>query len=124
MNAMANKRGTAALASQPGSRKAVRLPRRLRPLFWDQAFDRLKWPADQDMIIARVLAAGDWEAIQWLRRLLGQQALRKWLLRQGGAGLSARQLRFWQLILELPAREVDSWLGDPRRQVWERRRQP
>jgi hypothetical protein len=100
---------------------ATRLPRNLRPLFWDHDFARLSWEADRDLIIHRVLAAGDWEAVRWLRRRLPRIALRDWLERRDGAGLSARQLRFWEVILELPRRQVNAWLADPARQVWDGR---
>ena len=40
----------------------VRLSRRLRSLFWDHDFAELTWEADSDLIIGRILAAGDWEA--------------------------------------------------------------
>jgi hypothetical protein len=90
----------------------VRLSRRLRPLFWDHDFARLTWDADADLIIGRILAAGDWQAVRWLRGLLPDPALRDWLERRRGAGLSARQLRFWELVLELPRRQVNRWLTD------------
>jgi hypothetical protein len=99
----------------------VRLPRRLRVLFWDYDFGRLTWEADADLIIGRILAAGDWEAVRWLRLRLPKPAMREWLGRRRGAGLSARQLRFWELILGLPRREVNGWLSDSGRQVWEGR---
>jgi hypothetical protein len=98
-----------------------RLPQRLRPLFWDYDFARLSWRADSDLITARILAVGDWESVRWLRRRLPNAALAEWLQRRQGAGLSPKQLRFWQLILELPRRAVDAWLADPARQVWEGR---
>ena len=101
-----------------------RLSRRLRPLFWDHDFGRLTWKADSDLIIGRILAAGDWEAVRWLLRRLPRPALRHWLERRRGAGLSARQLRFWELVLGMPPRQVDTWLADPKRQVWEGRRRP
>ncbi|HWY87747.1 MAG TPA: hypothetical protein VNX28_13530 [Gemmataceae bacterium] len=101
---------------------AVRLSKRIRPLFWDYDFGQLTWEADSDLIIGRILAAGDWEAIQWLRRLLPEPVLRDWLVRRHGAGLNSRQLRFWELVLELPRRLVNTWLSDPGRQVWEGRR--
>jgi len=66
----------------------VRLPRRLRSLFWDCDFAQLTWKDDSDLIISRVLAVGDWESIQWLRGLLPAPALRDWLERRRGAGLS------------------------------------
>jgi hypothetical protein len=82
----------------------------------------LTWEADSDLIIGRVLAAGDWEAVLWLRGLVPKPALRDWLECRRGAGLSARQLRFWELVLGLPRRQVNTWLTDPGRQVWEGRR--
>lgn len=103
-------------------RRRVRFPRSLRPLFWDHDFARLTWEADAELVIGRILAAGDWQAVLWLLRLLGKPALRDWLERRRGAGLSARQLRFWEVILDLPRRQVNAWLADPGRLVWEGRR--
>jgi hypothetical protein len=97
---------------------AVRLPRSPRPLFWGHDFALLTWDADRDLIIGRVIAAGDWDSVRWLRRRLPRFALRDWLERRQGAGLSARQLRFWEVILELPQRRVNAWFADPARQVW------
>src|ERR1700722_10017515 len=90
-----------------------RLPARLRPLFWDHHFSRLTWAADADLIISRVLVSGDWESVRWLQQKVGKEALRDWLLRRRGAGLSVRQLRFWELILGLPRRQVSAWIAEP-----------
>ncbi len=110
--------------SQPGSRRNPRLPKQLRPFFWDYDFARLSWEEDRDLVTARILAAGSWDAICWLRARLGDSALRAWLERRQGAGLSPRQLRFWELILGLPHRQVNAWLAATGRQAWDRRRQP
>ncbi|HJT77654.1 MAG TPA: hypothetical protein VJ739_10680 [Gemmataceae bacterium] len=99
-----------------------RLPQRLRPLFWDHDFGRLTWENDVDLLIGRILGAGDWDAVRWLLRRLPESALRDWLERRRGAGLSGRQLRFWELVLGLSRRQVDTWLADPAREVWEGRR--
>ena len=99
-----------------------RLPRRLRPLFWEYDFARLSWQADADLITGRILTDGDWESVQWLRRRLGEPAVREWILCRRGGGLSARQLRFWEIILDLPHRQVNTWLADPARRIWEGRR--
>jgi hypothetical protein len=101
---------------------AARIPRHLRPLFWDHDFARLTWKTDADLIIGRILASGDWKAVHWLLRRLPRPALRAWLERRPGAGLSVRQLRFWELILRLPHRQVNTWLADPGRRVLEGRR--
>jgi hypothetical protein len=101
---------------------ATRLPERLRPLFFDHRFALLTWESDADLVTGRILASGDWDAVRWLRRTLGDQALRAWLEDRRGAGLSSRQLRFWELVLDIPHAEVTAWIRDPGRQVWEHRR--
>jgi hypothetical protein len=99
-----------------------RLPPSLKPLFWDHLFARLSWEADSDLITSRILTAGDWDAVSWLRRTLGDDGLRTWLERRRGGGLTPRQLRFWELVLKLSHREVSGWIADPRRQLWKGRR--
>ena len=73
------------------------------------------------MIIGRVLAAGAWKHICWLLGRLSRPELCEWLVARNGAGLSARQLRFWELIAKVPRHQVDAWLADPARKVWEGR---
>ncbi len=102
----------------------IELPDYVTVLFWDYDVSALVWERHRDLIIQRVLSVGTLEAIIWLRRQLGDDALRSWLLQHEGRGLSRRQLRFWQLILELPAQQVDAWLAEPARQIWEGRMQP
>lgn len=97
------------------------LPPAIRALFWDRDGRKLSWEKDRDLILGRVLAVGTWDDIQWLRRLAGDGGVRDWLLRRRGGGLSPQQLRFWELILSLPRQEVDAWLKEPGRQVWDRR---
>jgi hypothetical protein len=104
-----------------GSRKKTKLPGRLRPLFWDYRFGSLSWSADAPLIIHRVLSCGDWQSVRWLRRRAGDDVLREWLIQRRGAGLSPKQLRFWELIWKIPSRLVDSWLADPDRAVWDNR---
>ena len=97
------------------------LPAELKPLFWDHDFHRLRWEKDRDLIIGRLISHGDWNALIWLRSQVDSASLREWLLNRRGADLSSRQLRFWELILELPHRQVNEWLKDKGRMVWERR---
>jgi hypothetical protein len=104
-------------------RRGRKLPARLRPLFWDYRFGVLRWETDRELVIGRVLAHGDWNAIRWLRRRAGELVLKEWLMRRHGGGLPPEKLRYWQLILGLPRRTVDAWLRDPRRAVWDHRGQ-
>jgi hypothetical protein len=99
------------------------LPEPVKKLFWDLDPRSLRWDRDQEMIIGRILASGPWETVKWLRSAAGDEAIRGWIERHEGRGLSPRQLRYWQLILDIPRRRVDAWLKDERRQVWDRRTQ-
>lgn len=100
------------------------LPETLRKLFWDHDFDRLSWERDQDLITARVLVSGPWPSIRWLRRRLGDDGLKRWILSRHGRGLSPQQLRFWQLILDLPSQAVDTWLAAAATDPWHCRQAP
>lgn len=95
-----------------------RLPEALRPLFWDYEFARLSWEADRDLVIARVLASGDWAAVCWLRVQITPTALRAWIEQRRGRGLDPPRLRFWQLVLGLRRRTVDAWIADLARDSW------
>jgi uncharacterized protein DUF6922 len=92
----------------------------VRPGRWDLDARSLRWKRDRETIIGRVLASGPWETVRWLRSIAGDETIRGWIERHEGRGLSPRQLRFWQLVLGIPARRVDAWLSDERRKVWDR----
>lgn len=97
------------------------LPTSVKKLFWDVEPRSLRLDRDQEMIIGRVLASGPWETVKWLRSAVGDEAILRWIEERDGRGLSARQLRYWQLVLGIPARHVDSWLQSDQRRVWDRR---
>ena len=103
------------------SARSSQLPGMLQELFWDYNLETLSWENDRDLIIARVLTSGDWDAVAWLRSRLEDRTLREWMERHHGKGLSPRQLRFWELILGLPHREVNTWLRAEGRTIWEKR---
>ncbi len=98
-----------------------KLPRKLRPLFWDHEFNALTWDEDHDLIISRILISGDWDAVSWLRSRLGDSSLKEWIVRHQGKGLSPQQLRFWELTLGLSHGQVNTWLSAEKRKVWDRR---
>ena len=97
------------------------LPTKLRPLFWDYPFSHLSLTQDRDLIIRRILSNGSWEAVSWLRKKIGDQELRDWLIAHRGRGLSPRQLRFWGLLDDLPARQVNRWVEAAQNGVWAKR---
>ena len=105
----------------PQENNSGRLPEELSDLFWDHDFEAINWDEHRDFVIRRVLAEGTWEQICWLRDIAGDDEIRRVIVQRRGRELTPRQLRFWQLIVDLPKRRVDEWLTDPERQVWDRR---
>ena len=99
------------------------LPAELSPLFWEYDPSKLSFTRDRDLVIGKILTRGTWENLRWLRGAVKDDALRRWILRARGRGLSPQQIRYWQLMLDLPEEVVAPWLSDPARQIWHRRTQ-
>ncbi|MDT8437033.1 MAG: hypothetical protein RRA92_09800 [Gemmatimonadota bacterium] len=97
------------------------VPERLRRYFWDVDPDRLSWETGRAAIIRRLLNSGGMDAIAWLRFRVSDEDLREFVLQRDGCGLSPRRLRFWGLVLDIPADLVDAWVADARRNPWYRR---
>jgi len=100
------------------------LPAPLRPLLWDHRGRRLRLDRDRDFLVRRVLAEGGWSAIRVLRKRLGDAAIREVLLDSEARGLSPARIRFWQLVLDLPARRANAWVRAARGSSWDGRRHP
>ncbi len=103
------------------SQAPVHLPQSLREFFWDYRFDQLSWGRDRDLVIRRLLTVGSWDSILWLRRQIGDAALRDWIIARRGRGLTARQLRFWALVLNLPQKQIDVWVKQAASNPWSAR---
>lgn len=100
------------------SMRKVKLPQLLKSFFWDHHFGKLTWQADRELIIRRVLEDGSWDAVRWLRKKMGEDALRSWILDHEGRGLSSRQIRFWELTLNLPRRRTNQWVRRAQENPW------
>jgi hypothetical protein len=59
----------------------TRLPRSLRPLFWEVAFDRLDVERHADSILARVLESGRMDDVRWLVATYGLDRMWRAILR-------------------------------------------
>lgn len=97
------------------------LPDVLRPLFWDYDVKQLAWPANRDLIIARVLQNGGDEALAWLHRSVHDFELAQWLRSRRGRGLDPKKLRYWQAMLGLEPSEVDNWIEEAKAGPWWRK---
>jgi len=100
------------------------LPDFLQVHFWDCDFAALSWNDQRDFIIRRLLQSGSWQALTWLRGELGDAELSRWIEQRRGAGLSPRQLRFWETVLNLPHAKVTRWVHKAARQPWGARVNP
>jgi len=98
--------------------RAARLPSQLRPYFWDYDFHRLRWETDSDLIIARVMERGGLDA---MRDRAGDTALRQWLAARSGRGIGSHRLRYWELVLDVPHRQVTAWIEAQQDLPWSRR---
>lgn len=107
--------------SKSRTKKAAELPKELAPLFWDCDFATLRWRAHRDFIIGRVLESGTFDDWKWLRSTMRDFRLRSWIIERSGRGLSKRQLRYWELILDLPHATVNRWMAAPALKLWESR---
>ncbi len=99
----------------------ARPPRTWRSLFWDYDFASLRFDTDRDLIIGRVLTQGGWSATEGLRALIGDDAIREWLQEHRARGLSPARIRFWELIVRIPARQASAWVRVARDGSWGRR---
>lgn len=99
----------------------TKLPEMFKQFFWDYEFNTLSWSRHRDLIVRRVLRQGSWQAIGWLRRQIGDEDLRRWLVEHQGGRLSPRQLRFWEVILDLPTESVRQWVEQAKNNPWSER---
>jgi hypothetical protein len=90
-------------------------------LFWDYPARSIRPEADEDLLVRRVTAEGGWREMSLLRSRIGDQAIRDVIESTEARGLSPQRIRFWQLLLGLPARRADAWVRRARESTWARR---
>ncbi len=90
-------------------------------MFWEYDVGDLDLSKDKELIIKKVLSHGGIEDLRWLRKVIGDEEIRTFLMNCRGRGIDRRRIRFYQVIFRLPAREVELWLKDPARKVWDER---
>lgn len=90
-------------------------------LLWDVRTSGVSWDSHREFIIGRILARGDIEHIRMLREFAGDEALRAHLRRTRGRAMERKRLRFFEIVLDLSPREVEDWLTDPGRRIWDNR---
>ena len=97
------------------------IPEHLRQYFWEYDTDRLSLSESRHTVLLRLLQEGGLDAVHWLRQNATQDELRTLLVRRRGRGITPKRLRFWALLLDLPATQVDDWINAQRNDPWSRR---
>lgn len=100
------------------------LPARLARLFWEYPARSLSLDEDRQLVVCRVAGEGGLGEIRLLRARVGDTAIRQVIERTSARGLSPQRIRFWQLLLGLPARRVDAWVSRARASTWAKRSRP
>lgn len=90
-------------------------------LFWDYPRGSVGADTDRDLLVCRVAAEGGWREMSLLRSRVGDRAIREVIERTDARGLSPQRIRFWQLLLGLPARRADEWVRRARESTWAHR---
>lgn len=93
----------------------------MRQFFWDYEGGQPTGPGRDGTVMARLLQQGGLAASRWLRDTYGDDALRHFIVKRRGRGLSPKRLRFWGLVLGLPRGQVDAWVAASRAQPWHTR---
>jgi hypothetical protein len=102
-------------------RKGTRMPPYVRELFWEYGPRQVSWRRDRGFVIKRILSHGEERALRWLRRNTTDDELRQWFRETKGRDLDPPKLRFWELALGLPKKDVDRWVRVLRKGPWRER---
>lgn len=94
------------------------VPSSLRHLFWDFPGKALSLDADRELVVRRVAGEGGLREMRLLRTRIGDADIREILERTHARGLSPQRIRFWQLLLGLPALRADAWVRAARTSTW------
>jgi hypothetical protein len=89
---------------------SMRLPRRMRWLFWEADFDALDTAKHDSYVLARVLEHGRMPDVRWAIDTYRMKRIHRFLRDVGHPELSARTLAFWRAALHA---EREKWANAP-----------
>ncbi|MBN2574772.1 MAG: hypothetical protein JXP73_09425 [Deltaproteobacteria bacterium] len=93
------------------------LPELLRPLFWQNRIEDISLAKHVDHVVLLVLTNGNGRQVNWLRRRLDDDGIRRWIIERKGRGLTRAQMTRW-----VSRRATTRWqAGDAYARMWEER---
>lgn len=90
-----------AMTRQAADRETSRVPPDLGPLFWDCDLTALDVERHREQILERVLQDGNLDAVRWMLRTYGDDAVSRFILEQGSRRLDPKILSFWRNYYDL-----------------------
>ena len=84
--------------------KAEKLPKSLKPFFWDVNFNNLDLNKNRTYIVCRVLEKGDFEDIKVVFDEYGKEAIVQVIKKTNN--ISRKTANFWSLMLDIKKEEI------------------
>jgi len=102
---------------------SLHIPEEIEPLFWEYNPKSLDCDVHADVIMARIMERGGWEAMCWLRQTYPIKRLAEFLECRGRRILPPRELNYWALMCHIPAETRQEWIQQARERedVWNTR---
>lgn len=79
----------------------VKIPSKMKWLFWSYDTKSLDLRSDKDYIITQVLNYGTWEDLKWLYRTYSEKDIKATLKKPGRGLWFKRVLNFWLTIFDI-----------------------
>ena len=93
----------------------MEIPEVVRRLLWEyDTADPEVLERVERVLLERVMARGDWDAMRWLLGSFSSERLRAFLEGRGRRVLPPRELRFWSWVCGVDDDEAASWVGQAR----------
>jgi len=74
------------------------LPSHLQRFFWEYDPQVLDIKKHADVIMARIMERGSWQAMMWLRKVYPSEVLADFLSDKGWRVLPPREVNYWALV--------------------------
>ena len=81
------------------------LPSGLYRFFWEYDRQSLDIRKHCELIMARIMARGDRQAMVWLRKVYSEEKIRNFLFKKGWKVLPPRELNYWALVSGVSERQ-------------------
>ena len=78
--------------------KNNRLPPNLYRFFWEYNQQEIDIHKHYELIMARIMARGNWQSMVWLREIYSGKKIRDFLFRKGWKVVPPRELNYWALV--------------------------